>query len=69
MWCVVSVLSDVVYVEVLGVIDWYVMGFGLMMMVYMFKVMCEFGGEWVVEGVVSYGDLSLSLLLVVLNYG
>ena len=67
--CAVSASSDAAHAEATGAIDWHAMGFGLTTTAYMFKATCELGGEWVVEGVVPYGDLSLSPSSAVLNYG
>jgi len=67
--CAVSASSDAAHAEASGAIDWHAMGFGLTTTAYMFKATCELGGEWVVEGVVPYGDLSLSPSSAVLNYG
>ena len=50
-------------------IDWNAIGFGLTTTSHMFKATCALGGEWKVEGVVPYGDLSLSPAAAVLNYG
>jgi len=50
-------------------IDWNAIGFGLTPTSHMFVATCELGGEWEVQGVTPYGDLSLSPAAAVLNYG
>jgi branched-chain amino acid aminotransferase len=64
-----AAVTPVMTVTPASEIDWNAIGFGLTTTSHMFKATCELGGEWKVEGVVPYGDLSLSPAAAVLNYG
>ena len=64
-----AAVTPVMTVTPASEIDWNAIGFGLTTTSHMFKATCALGGEWKVEGVVPYGDLSLSPAAAVLNYG